>query len=223
MYKVLIIENKSNAKFRRTITADKGKINYDSNAKRYVIQLENGEIANLDTKKPDGYTRAKFEKMVLTKEVKGVDFEVTQNDYYGDREKSIDSLRSKINKLKKNNASLKTIFSVEVEYYKKYALSFACFIMVLIGAPLGLMAGRGGLGASSSSSILIFIIYYFFLIAGEKFSDRGMLDPLVAMWNANFFIGLLGLFLIYKASRGTKISFTFVKDYYFRIKKRLKK
>ena len=223
LYKVLIVENKRNAKFRRTITADRGKINYDSNTNRYIIQLQDGEIANLDTKKPDGYTRAKFKKMIITKEVKGVDFEVSQNNYYGDREKSVDSLRAKIAKLKKNKASLKTISSVEVEYYKKYALAFSCFIMVLIGAPLGLMSGKGGLGASSSSSFLVFIIYYFFLTAGERFADRGMFDPLIAMWNANFFIGLLGLFLIYKASRGTKLSFTFVKDFYYIIKNKVGK
>ena len=129
---------------------------------------------------------------------------------YGDREKSVDSLRAKITRLKKKRASKIAIAQVEVEYYKKYALSFACIIMFLVGAPLGLMSGRGGMGASASMSILIFTIYWFFLISGEDLADRGKLDPMWAMWNANIIIGLLSLFMIRLASKGTKMHFAFI-------------
>ena len=218
---VVIIESNKSAKYSRTITAQTGMITYSKG--RYHLTLNDGEIANLDTKKPEGYQKGTFDKMVISIVDKGVDFTVTDNDYYGDREKSVDSLRAKIGRLKKKNASKNRIASVEVELYKKFALSFACLVMVMVGAPLGLMSGRSGLGASASLSILIFTIYWFFLLSGEDLGDRGKLDPLLAMWNANFLIGGFGLFLIYQTSKGTKISFGFIKDYWFKICKLFKK
>jgi lipopolysaccharide export system permease protein len=207
MNKVILLDNSKTGKFRRTITADTGSMVYDQAVKGYRITLKNGEIANLDPHKPDGYFRSKFSKMEITREVSGVDFEVHDNEYYGDREKSADSLLAKINRLKSKNASPILIAQVQVEYHKKFALSLACLIMALVGAPLGLMSGRGGLGGSVAMSVLIFTVYWFFLISGEDLADRGKIDPFFAMWNANIFIGLLALFLIRLASRGVKISF----------------
>jgi len=223
IYKVVVLESSSKNSERRTITAERGSISYDQSIQRYRIILYNGEIANLDPKKPNGYFRSKFSKMELLKEVSGIDFEVKDKGRYGDREKSVDSLRAKILRLKKKRASKIAISQVEVEYYKKYALSFACIIMFLVGAPLGLMSGRGGMGASASMSILIFTIYWFFLISGEDLADRGKLDPVWAMWNANIIIGVLSLFLIRLASKGTKLHFAFITNSILRLKEIFKK
>ncbi len=214
LFKVILIESSKSGKERRTITAEKGKLFYDQAVKRYRIILTDGEIANLDPQKPEGYFRSKFSKMELTKEVSGIDFEVEDKNYYGDREKSADSLLAKIERLKAKKSSTLLIAQVVVEYHKKYALSIACIVMVLIGAPLGLMSGRGGLGPSVTMSILIFMIYWFFLISGEDLADRGKLDPVLAMWNANVVIGILGLFLVRYASRGVKINFTWIRTFF---------
>jgi lipopolysaccharide export system permease protein len=213
LYKVIMLESSKSGKERRTITAEKGRLLYDQSVKRYRIILTDGEIANLDPQKPNGYFRSKFSIMELTKEVSGIDFEVEDKNYYGDREKSTDSLLAKIERLKARKASPLLIAQVEVEYHKKYALSIACIVMVLIGAPLGLMSGKGGLGPSATMSILIFTVYWFFLISGEDLADRGKVDPVLAMWSANFVIGLLGLFLIRYASRGVKIHFVWISSF----------
>lgn len=218
LYKVILLDNSRTGKYRRTITADKGKLVYDQSVSRYRITLTDGEISNLDPQKPDGYFRSKFSKMEITKEVSGVDFEVKESNYYGDREKSTDSLMAKIVRLKERRASPLLIAQVEVEYHKKFALSFACLVMVLIGAPLGLMSGRGGLGGSTSLSILIFTIYWFFLVSGEDLANRGKLDPFWSMWNANFIIGALGLVMIYYASKGVKINFSWIGAFFSRVK-----
>ncbi len=217
---MIVLESSRKTNERRTITAERGSITYDQSIKRYKIILYDGEIANLDTEKPDGYFRSKFSRMELLKEVSGIDFEVKDKGRYGDREKSVDSLRAKITRLKKKRASKIAIAQVEVEYYKKYALSFACIIMFMVGAPLGLMSGRGGMGASASMSILIFTIYWFFLISGEDLADRGKLDPLWAMWNANILIGILSLFMIRLASKGVKLHFAFINNSISWIKKK---
>lgn len=218
LYKVILLDNSRTGMYRRTITADKGKLVYDQSVGRYRITLTDGEISNLDPQKPDGYFRSKFSRMEITKEVSGVDFEVKESNYYGDREKSTDSLMAKIVRLKERKGSPLLIAQVEVEYYKKYALSFACLVMVLVGAPLGLMSGRGGLGGSTSLSILIFTVYWFFLVSGEDLANRGKLDPFFSMWNANFIIGSLGLVMIYYASKGVKINFGWISVFFNRLK-----
>jgi lipopolysaccharide export system permease protein len=89
----------------------------------------------------------------------------------------------------------------EVEIYKKYAIPFACVVFVLIGAPLGIMARRGTFGAGASLSLGFFLLYWTALIQGERLADRGLLDPLVAMWIANVVIGTLGVYLTIRTAR----------------------
>ncbi|MFZ5980998.1 MAG: LptF/LptG family permease, partial [Candidatus Zixiibacteriota bacterium] len=68
---------------------------------------------------------------------------------------------------------------------------------ILIGAPLGMLSKKGGMGMAITISILLFIIYWAFLIGGEDLSDRGILSPFIAMWGANILLGVIGLYLIY--------------------------
>jgi lipopolysaccharide export system permease protein len=89
----------------------------------------------------------------------------------------------------------------EVEIYKKYAIPFACVVFVLIGAPLGIMARRGTFGAGASLSLGFFLLYWTALIQGERLADRGIVDPLIAMWSANAVIGILGIYLTVRTAR----------------------
>jgi len=87
-----------------------------------------------------------------------------------------------------------------VEFHKKYALSFACIVFVLVGAPLGVLAKRGGFGIGAGLSLLFFILYWTLLIMGEKLSDRGLLDPGISMWLANAVMLLIGLIAMIRVS-----------------------
>jgi lipopolysaccharide export system permease protein len=99
----------------------------------------------------------------------------------------------------------------EVEIHKKYSLPAACIVFILIGAPLGMMTRKGGIGVAAGISIIFFLIYWAFLIGGEKLSDRGMLSPFLGMWSANIVLGILGIFLTIKAARETiTINFSFL-------------
>ncbi len=88
------------------------------------------------------------------------------------------------------------IRSLQVEYHKKFALSFAVIIFVLIGIPLGLMTRSSGIGMAFSVSALIFLIYYVALNAGEQIADRGYMSPFIAMWMSNFVFLALTIVLI---------------------------
>ncbi len=97
-----------------------------------------------------------------------------------------------------------------VEIHKKYALPMACFIFVLIGAPLGTMTRRGGFGVAAGISLTFFLIYWACLIGGEKLAVRGIISPFFGMWSANFLMGAFGVFILYKSAK-EKIELNFDK------------
>ncbi len=82
-----------------------------------------------------------------------------------------------------------------VEIHKKFALAFACFVFVLVGAPVALRFPRGGVGLTLGVSFAIFGLYYVGLISGESLADRDLLAPNVAMWATNALMLVIGLVL----------------------------
>ena len=82
-----------------------------------------------------------------------------------------------------------------VEIHKKFSTSFACIIFVLIGAPLGIMARKGGIGTGILYSLAFFVIYWICLIGGENLADRLIISPELAMWASNVIIGAFGIFI----------------------------
>ena len=87
----------------------------------------------------------------------------------------------------------------EIEIYRKYTQSAACLIMFLIGAPLGAIIKKGGLGLPVLISILFFISFYVLSILGEKWGREGLLPVGQGMWLANGILLPIGLFFLYQA------------------------
>ena len=90
-----------------------------------------------------------------------------------------------------------------VEIHKKFALAFACFAFVLVGAPIALRFPRGGVGLTLGVSFAIFGLYYVGLISGESLADRDVLSPGIAMWATNILILTVGLVLAVRMGRET--------------------
>lgn len=90
-----------------------------------------------------------------------------------------------------------------VEIHKKYSIPAACIVFVLIGAPLGVMARRGGWTVGLGISLIFFLIYWAFLIGGEELADRGIVTAFWAMWTPNFLIGGAGIYLIFHMVKET--------------------
>lgn len=92
-------------------------------------------------------------------------------------------------------AELKRKAQYTVEIQKKFSTAFACFIFILIGAPLGIMARKGGIGTGILYSLAFFVIYWICLIGGENLADRLLMSPYLAMWASNIIIGIFGIFI----------------------------
>jgi len=118
----------------------------------------------------------------------------------------------------------KSISAYLVEIHKKYSLSFACIIFVLVGIPLGTLSRRGGMGVAIGFSFVIFILYWSSLITGERLADKLILSPMIAMWIFNIILLGVGIFLMKKVIRqDTTISFNFLIPIIKSITKKFKK
>lgn len=101
----------------------------------------------------------------------------------------------------------------KIEWHRKIVLSMACMILFLIGAPLGSIIRKGGLGTPLIAAISFFMIFYFTTTVGEKFAKQDKLTPFAGMWLAAFILVPIGIFLTYKAMRDSQL---FNKEWYYR-------
>ena len=74
----------------------------------------------------------------------------------------------------------------QIEWHRKIVLSLACLVLFLIGAPLGSIIRKGGLGTPLVVAIIFFMVFYFSSTAGEKFAKENTLTPFGGMWMANY-------------------------------------
>lgn len=87
----------------------------------------------------------------------------------------------------------------EIQWHKIIASSVMCIAMFLIGAPLGAIIKRGGLGVPFLISILFFIIYYLLNMQGEKLAKQGLISPMAGIWAADFILLIIGIIFLRQA------------------------
>ncbi|MBC7921161.1 MAG: LptF/LptG family permease [Ferruginibacter sp.] len=104
---------------------------------------------------------------------------------------------------RENNQRDSGLFAVEK--FKKYTQSLACLVMFLIGAPLGAIIKKGGLGVPVLVSIVFFIIFYVFSILGEKWSKEGVVLVPYGMWGANFILFWAGMLFLRQARNDSRL------------------
>jgi lipopolysaccharide export system permease protein len=93
----------------------------------------------------------------------------------------------------------------EIEWHRKFTLSLACLIFLFIGAPLGAIIRKGGLGMPTVISTLLFILYYIISLTGEKFVRESVLTAFEGMWISSFVLIIAGIFLTYEATNDSAI------------------
>ena len=106
-----------------------------------------------------------------------------------------------------------------IEWHRKLSLSFACLILFFIGAPLGSIIRKGGLGMPLVVAILFFLVFHLLNMFGEKFVKESITTPFVGMWLAILVLGPLGIFLTYKAMHDSSL---FNKEFYHRFFKSIR-
>lgn len=149
--------------------------------------------------------------ITIINKIKNFDRKYTQNDMNAARfnDQLIRKVRLSKNRVEADarytETNEKEIWVFEVQYHKIIANSVACIIMFLIGAPLGSIIKKGGLGFPVLVSILFFIIYYVLMIMGEKWAKTGFFPSWLGIWQANLILLPIGLFFLIQAQRDARL------------------
>ena len=103
------------------------------------------------------------------------------------------------------------VMYLKLEWQRKFAFSLACMVLFFIGAPLGSIIRKGGMGMPLIIAIIFFLIFHLLNMFGEKFVKTEVLSPFVGMWLAIIVLTPVGIFLTYKAMNDSQL---FNKDLY---------
>lgn len=143
--------------------------------------------------------------------------------------KAIEDLKEGSSFLSTKNESLhydvRSIKRYEAEWNKKLTMSFACLVFFFIGAPLGAIIRKGGLGTPAVISIFFFVIYYVISLSGQKMVEEDVVGTFAGMWASSYILLPIGVFLTYKATTDSVImnidtylsGFKKLKNYLYRI------
>ena len=110
------------------------------------------------------------------------------------------------------------LLNIKVEWHRKFTFSIACLIMFFIGAPLGAIVQKGGLGMPVVISVVFFLLFWILSITGEKMAKEMVIEAYQGMWMATGVLFPLGIFFTYKA---TTDSAMFNIDSYFAFFKKI--
>lgn len=117
--------------------------------------------------------------------------------------------------------SVKQLNKFEIALHEKYVLAVACIVLFFVGAPLGAIIRKGGIGLPIVVAILLFLTYHFIGIFAKNSAEDGSISPFVATWISTWIMLPLGVFLTYRATTDQGL---FVFDNFIEpIKKLLKK
>ncbi|HRG57891.1 MAG TPA: LptF/LptG family permease [Bacteroidia bacterium] len=108
-----------------------------------------------------------------------------------------------------NTLSIKNAIETEsrykIEWHKKFTLSFACLVLFFIGAPLGAIIRKGGIGMPAVVSVCFFLIFHVLSITGEKSAKEGVWEAWQGAWMATIILLPIGIFLTYKATKDSAL------------------
>ncbi len=101
--------------------------------------------------------------------------------------------------------ALNQLYRSKIEWHRKISLPVSILIFFLIGAPLGAIIRRGGLGLPVVVSVIFFVIYYVISLTGEKMAKEGTWDAIYGMWISSFILTPIAIYLTYKATNDSAL------------------
>lgn len=167
-----------------------------------IYQVRNYLPVNLNETHPDTLSQKRFDAAAIFDSLSVVDKKAALV-------KAIENLKDGNIYMVENNEGaryeIKGIRRYEVEWNKKLTMSFACIVFFFIGAPLGAIIRKGGLGTPSVISIFFFVVFYVISISGQKLVENIVVGTFAGMWAASYILLPIGIFLTYKATTDSVI------------------
>ncbi len=126
---------------------------------------------------------------------------------------SLENYRTELNNLKSNTGWRDfRVAEYMVEVHKKLSIPFACFVFVLLGAPIGMLTRKGNIGVAALISAGLLTVYFIAIIQGEKLADRMIISPFLGMWGINILFLIIGIILTLQVSTSVRLSNLWSRD-----------
>ncbi|GDX51114.1 hypothetical protein LBMAG27_01610 [Bacteroidota bacterium] len=103
------------------------------------------------------------------------------------------------------NSKTEMTLRYQIEWWRKITLAFACLLLFLIGAPLGAIIRKGGLGLPFVIAVVFFVFFYMVTVSGEKFAKEKVTSVFTGMWLSSLILLPIGIFLVRKATHDSKL------------------
>ena len=184
----------------------------DSIGREYFVQLSNNSYGSYKLTKSD---TTKLKQHIETELVTRINIDsLFRSSTREQRREWLKSEESRINNLKNETAlKSKTVFNADknirrhkTEWFAKITMSLSCLVFFLIGAPLGAIIRKGGLGMPVIASVFTFIVYYILDTSGTKLAREGEIPVWWGSWMSTSVLAPLGLFLTYQANLVPEVS-----------------
>jgi len=192
----ILIHDERDPQAPSTIFADNGLIIADPAAKALRVELRNGGIHRVSGKLD--YRLIEFQNYSLSINLSQAPRELVKNEL----DLTFNELREGI---KAPRTPPRLLLDMLLEYHRRFALPFACFVFALVGVPLGIQNQRSGKAAGFSISIGVLLVYYIIQSAGKTLGLKGLANPAIAVWAPNLILFALGAYLFKKTAAEQKI------------------
>jgi lipopolysaccharide export system permease protein len=187
----ILIHDERDPQEPSTIFADNGLIFADPSAKALRVELKYGSIHKVSGK--TDYRLIEFQDYSLSINLNQAPRELVKNEL----DLTFDELEEGIKSARPNSKLLR---DMQLEFHRRFALPFACFVFALVGVPLGIQNQRSGKATGFSLSIAVLLVYYIILSAGKTLGEKGLVYPAVAVWAPNLILFALGAYLFKKTA-----------------------
>lgn len=144
----------------------------------------------------------------VTTQTKEVEEELLDNYELKDRVRILEVAKSNLsntiadidNRKKKLKVDVKRLSKFEISLHEKYVLGFSCILLFFVGAPLGAIIRKGGLGLPIVIGVVLFLTFHFIGIFAKNSAEDNSISPFVASWLSTFILLPLGVYLTYRAT-----------------------
>lgn len=199
------------------IVAKRGKLIADQQAMNVTLAMQDGAILT-QPRTGQVYSLMGFDNARLNLDISNA----LQHNVPGKSVDDLDSLEL-VREIRLLRREGKPSYAHETELHKRLSIPFACIILGLIGAPLGIRRSRSGKSAGVAIALLVFLVYFIILSGATNLAETGTIPASLAFWIPNALMTVTALFFIIK--RGQEFSFGIgsrISLFYYRIKTRLK-
>ncbi len=191
----VFVEDRTNPNLVSTIVAPEGRLLSEPNNLLFKLQLMNGIINQVSIKGREWtINQSNFENYEINLDVKRA-LEQRKGSSRHRLEMSLKEMRQYLNAALEKDV---IYYRTRMDYYKKFSIPVACFVMGMLALPLGFQSTISKRSYGLMLGLLFFILYHILLTAGRGYGEIGKYPPVIGMWLPNFLFGGLALFFLYQ-------------------------